>query len=125
MPTDPTTSPTGNPTDYPPTPSSSPPPTGNAGCTASVSLNQWNGGFVATVKVTAGSAAINGWTVGVTLPSGAAVSNTWSAQATGFSGSVSFSNVAYNGSVPAGSGTEFGFQGTGTGPSATPTCAAR
>ena len=34
-----------------------------AGCTASVSLNQWNGGFVATIRVTAGSAALNGWTV--------------------------------------------------------------
>jgi endo-1,4-beta-xylanase len=128
VPTDPTTSPTpsspptGPPTDTPPT---STPPTGTAGCTASVSLNSWNGGFVATVKVTAGSSALAGWTVGLTLPSGAAVTNTWNAQATGSSGSVSFANVAYNGGVPAGSGTEFGFQGTGTGPTATPTCAAR
>jgi endo-1,4-beta-xylanase len=110
------------PTDTPPT---STPPAGGAGCTASVSLNSWNGGFVATVKVTAGSAALSGWTVGLTLPAGAAVTNAWSAQATGSSGSVSFANVAYNGSVPAGSGTEFGFQGTGAGPTGTPTCAAR
>ena len=48
-----------------------------AGCSASVSLNSWTGGFVATVRVTAGSAAINGWSVGLTLPSGAAVTNSW------------------------------------------------
>jgi endo-1,4-beta-xylanase len=88
-------------------------------------VNQWNGGFVANVRVQAGSTALTGWNVGVTLPSGAAVSNSWSASATGSSGAVSFTNVGYNGSVAAGGSTEFGFQGTGTGPSATPTCTAR
>jgi endo-1,4-beta-xylanase len=90
-----------------------------------VSLNQWNGGFVATVTVRAGSSAINGWTVGVTLPSGAAVTNSWSATGSGTSGSVNYSNVSYNGSVAAGQSTQFGFQGTGTGPSGTPSCSAR
>ncbi|MFC3744525.1 endo-1,4-beta-xylanase [Paractinoplanes deccanensis] len=112
------TTPTTPPTTTPPTTT---PPDPGAGCTASITLNQWNGGFVATVRVTAGSTALSGWTVGVTLPSGAAVTNTWNAQASG----TSFSNVGYNGTVAAGGSTEFGFQGTGTGPSATPTCAAR
>ncbi|MEV4825059.1 endo-1,4-beta-xylanase [Micromonospora sp. NPDC049274] len=113
------------PTTPPPTtpPPTTPPPTGN-GCTASVSLNSWNGGFVATVKVTAGSTALRGWTVRVTLPSGAAVTNTWSAQASGSSGAVDFRNVDYNGQVGAGASTEFGFQGTGASPSGTPTCTA-
>ena len=114
----PTTPPT-----TPPTTATTPP--AGSGCTASVTLNQWNGGFVATVRVMAGSAALTGWTVGVTLPSGAAVTNTWNATAAGSSGSVSFANVSYNGSVAAGGYTEFGFQGTGLGPSATPTCTAR
>ncbi|GIF05184.1 endo-1,4-beta-xylanase [Actinoplanes siamensis] len=105
-----------------PSGTTSPQPTGP--CTASVSLNSWNGGFVATVRVTAGSAPVNGWTVDVTLPSGSAVTSVWSAGNTGSSGAVSFRNVAYNGQIPAGGSTEFGFQGTGTGPSATPTCAA-
>jgi endo-1,4-beta-xylanase len=121
-PTTPTSSPTASPTASPTT---SPPPTGSAGCTATVSINQWTGGFVATVKVSAGSAKINGWTAGVTLPSGAAITNSWNATASGSSGAVSFTNVSYNGSVNAGSSTEFGFQGTGVGPSATPTCTAR
>jgi endo-1,4-beta-xylanase len=115
----PTTTPTTPPTTTPTTP-----PAGT-GCSAAVSLNQWTGGFVATVRVTAGSAAISGWTVAVTLPSGAAVTNTWNASATGSSGSVSFANVSYNGSVAAGAAVEFGFQGTGVGPSATPSCTAR
>ncbi|MCY1144401.1 endo-1,4-beta-xylanase [Actinoplanes sp. Pm04-4] len=107
----------------PPTTTTPPPPTGD-GCTATVSLNQWTGGFVATVKVTAGSARINGWTAGLTLSSGSSVTNSWNATASGSSGAVSFSNVAYNGGVNAGGSTEFGFQGTGTGP-ATATCTSR
>ncbi|MEV7228065.1 endo-1,4-beta-xylanase [Polymorphospora sp. NPDC051019] len=114
----------------PPTtpPTTTPPPTtpppGGAGCTASVSLNSWTGGFVATVRVTAGSSGTNSWTVTLTLPAGAAVTNTWNAQASGNSGTVRFANVAYNGRVAAGQSTEFGFQGTGSGTGMTPTCTA-
>ncbi|WP_433825570.1 endo-1,4-beta-xylanase [Actinoplanes sp. CA-015351] len=101
-------------------PSVSNPPTGS-GCTAATSVNAWTGGFVVTVKVTAGAARINGWTVGLSLPAGSAITNTWSATASG----STFTNVSYNGSVAAGASTEFGFQGTGTAPSGTPTCTAR
>ncbi|RKR86512.1 endo-1,4-beta-xylanase (glycosyl hydrolase family 10) [Micromonospora pisi] len=100
------------------------PPPGPGGCTASLSLNSWTGGFVATVRVTAGSAATNGWTVTTTLPSGAAVTNTWSASASGNTGTVQFTNVSYNGRLNPGQTTEFGFQGTGSGPGSTPTCTA-
>jgi mannan endo-1,4-beta-mannosidase len=88
-------------------------------CSAALSINSWSGGFVATVKVTAGSAALNGWSVGVALPSGAAVTSTWNAVASG----STFSNAAYNGKLAAGGSAEFGFQGTGAAPSAAPTCA--
>ncbi|WP_372444180.1 endo-1,4-beta-xylanase [Micromonospora antibiotica] len=112
------------PTTPPPTtpPPTTPPPTN--GCTATVSLNSWTGGFVATVRVTAGSAPIQGWNVQLTLPSGAAITNVWSAERTGTSGSVQFSNVNYNGSVAAGQYTEFGFQGTGSATGLTPVCTA-
>ncbi|MEU7585597.1 glycoside hydrolase family 6 protein [Micromonospora sp. NPDC049230] len=126
-PNPPTTAPptTAPPTTAPPTtaPPTTPPPTGN-GCLASVAINQWTGGFTASVTVTAGSADINGWTVTITLPGGASVTGTWSAQASGTSGTVRFSNVGYNGHVGAGQSTSFGFQGAGTGPSTTATCAA-
>ncbi|GAA4607700.1 endo-1,4-beta-xylanase [Actinoplanes octamycinicus] len=107
-----------------PSPSTSTGPQPGGACSASVSLNSWNGGFVATIRVTAGAAPVTGWTVGVTLPSGSAVSNAWSATNTGSTGTVSFRNVAYNGQLAAGATTEFGFQGTGAGPTATPTCSA-
>ncbi|MCL7456084.1 endo-1,4-beta-xylanase [Micromonospora sp. MSM11] len=112
------------PTTAPPTtpPPSSPPPSG--GCAASVSLNSWTGGFVATVRVTAGASPIDGWTVALTLPGGATVTNTWSARGSGATGAVTFQNVDYNGRLAAGTTTEFGFQGTGTGPTGTPTCTA-
>jgi hypothetical protein len=122
--------PTSNPpTQNPPTsnPPTQNPPTSNppvGGCTATVSLNQWQGGFVATVRVTAGSAAINGWTVSMTVPSGATVTNAWNTQRSGNSGAVRFTNVSYNGRLGAGQATEFGFQGTGTGSGMAPTCAA-
>jgi endo-1,4-beta-xylanase len=120
----PTSGPTSLPSTSPPTTGPTTPPA-QGGCTASVSLNQWNGGFVATVTVTAGSGAINGWTVGLTLPGGSAVTTSWSATGSGTSGSVSYTNVSYNGAIGAGKNTQFGFQGTGTGPSGTPSCATR
>ncbi|AEV87645.1 esterase [Actinoplanes sp. SE50] len=109
-------------------PPSSPPPSSQpplpSGCTASIALNSWTGGYVATVTVTAGSSAINGWTVATTLPAGSAVTNSWSTTGSGTTGAVSFTNVGYNGSVAAGQKTQFGFQGTGSGPTSA-TCSAR
>ncbi|RKR92878.1 cellulose binding domain-containing protein [Micromonospora pisi] len=122
--TPPTTPPnTPPPTTPPPTtpPPTTPPPTGG-GCSASMSINQWTGGFVATVRVTAGSSPVNGWTVSVPLPSGASVTNAWNVNRSGNTGTVQFTNVSYNGSLAAGQSTEFGFQGTGTGAGLTPTC---
>jgi len=124
----PTTPPPG-PTTPPPGPTTSPPgpttpPPGNGGCTATVSLNSWTGGFVATVRITAGSAGTNGWTVTMTLPGGASVTNTWNASASGSTGTVRFTNVSYNGRLNPGQVTEFGFQGNGSGTGMTPTCTA-
>jgi Cellulose binding domain len=111
------------PTSPPPTsPPASPPPA--TGCSGTVSVNAWAGGFVATIRVTAGSAGINGWTVGVNLPSGATITNAWNANRIGTSGTVQFSNVAYNGRIGAGQSTEFGFQATGTSGTMSPTCSA-
>lgn len=73
---------------------------------------------MATVTVTAGSSAINGWTVSV--PQAAGVTSVWSATRNG----TGFSNVNYNGRVNAGQSTQFGFQGTGTGPSSASSCSA-
>jgi endo-1,4-beta-xylanase len=99
-----------------------PPQTG--ACSATVSTNQWQDGFVGTVRVSAGSAQVNGWTVTVTFPSGATITNGWNANRTGNSGTVRFTNVSFNGSIAPGQFVEFGYQGTGTGTPVTPSCAA-
>ncbi|MBE1488604.1 cellulase family glycosylhydrolase [Plantactinospora soyae] len=123
--TGPTTRPpTTPPTTRPPTTPPTTPPGGSGGCTASVSLNSWNGGFVATVRVTAGSSGTNGWTVSMNLPSGAAVTNSWNAQSSGTTGTVRFTNVSHNGRIAAGQSVEFGFQGSGSGTGMSPSCTA-
>jgi len=102
------------------TPPASPPPSG--GCVATASVNAWTGGFVATIKITAGPSGITGWNAGLTLPAGATITNTWNANRTGTTGAVQFSNVAYNGKLAAGQSTEFGFQATGPSAPTPPTC---
>jgi hypothetical protein len=96
----------------------------NGGCSASAAINQWTGGFVATVRVTAGSSPVNGWKVAMTLPSGATITNAWNVNRSGNSGAVEFTNVGFNGSIPAGQSVEFGYQATGTGAGMSPTCSA-
>ena len=108
-----------------PSPSPSPSGGGVGTCTATYSVtSSWPGGFVANVDVQAGSAAINGWRVTLTLPSGATITNVWNGVNTGTSGTVQVTNAAYNGSLGAGVTTSFGLQGGGSGTPVTATCAA-
>jgi endo-1,4-beta-xylanase len=108
--TPPTTTP---PTTVPPTtvPPTTTPPAGTKSCSGAFTVaSSWTGGFTGTVKVTAGSAAISKWTVGLTLPSGTSITNLWNGALSG----TSVSSLSWNGSVPAGGSVEFGFQGSGS-----------
>jgi mannan endo-1,4-beta-mannosidase len=98
-------------------PSTSPSaPGGGKACTAAYSITgQWPGGFQGEVKVTAGTAAISGWTVTWTFANGQAVSQAWSATVTSSGAAVTARNVGYNGTVGAGASTTFGFIGSWTG----------
>ncbi|MFJ8582843.1 cellulase family glycosylhydrolase [Micromonospora sp. NPDC093277] len=112
----PTTAPptTAPPTTAPPTtaPPTSPPP-GNGGCTARYTItNSWQGGFQAEVSVTAGSSAINGWTVRWTYANGQTVSQFWSVTITNSGSAYTARNVDYNGRLGAGASTSFGFLGS-------------
>lgn len=93
---------------------------GGGGCTATATTNQWDGGFVQSVSVVAGSAT-SGWRVSIGLPGGAAITSGWSATFSGSTGTVTASNVAYNGNA-GGGGTSFGFQGTGSASGTTFSC---
>ncbi|MFI5490748.1 cellulase family glycosylhydrolase [Micromonospora echinaurantiaca] len=121
--TPPTTPP---PTTPPPTtpPPTTPPP---GGCTASYTVvNQWPGGFQGEVKVTAGSAAITGWTTTWTFADGQAVSQSWNTRLTSSGSAVTARNVDWNGRLGAGASTSFGFIASWNGANAVPavTCAA-
>ena len=78
------------------------------------------------MTVTAGSAAITGWTVTWTWPSGQRFTNTWNATVTTSGSAISARNMCYNGSLPARSSTSWGFtaaySGTNTAPAVS--CAA-
>ncbi|MFG1885662.1 glycoside hydrolase N-terminal domain-containing protein [Micromonospora sp. NPDC049102] len=122
----PTVSPTSSPTDTPspiptptPTVSSTPSPSG-ARATYTVT-NSWSGGFQASVTVTAGATPIRGWTVSWAFPNGQVISQIWGGTHTQSGASVRVTNVDYNGALPAGGSTTFGFIGTATGTNNPPT----
>ncbi|MFI1994755.1 cellulase family glycosylhydrolase [Actinoplanes sp. NPDC020271] len=100
---------------------SSSPSTGSKGCSAAYTVTgQWPGGFQGEVKVTAGSAAISGWTVTWAYANGQVVSNAWSATVTSSGANVTAENVGYNGSLAASASTSFGFLGSWTGSNPVP-----
>jgi len=112
-----------------PTPSSTPstPPPAGRQCTATYAVTgSWGGGFQGAVTVKAGAAAITGWTVTWTWPSGQRFTNTWNAAVTGAGDAVTAKNLSYNGTLPAGGSTSWGFTAsfTGTNTAPTATCAA-
>ncbi|TDB75561.1 cellulase family glycosylhydrolase [Micromonospora sp. KC723] len=122
-----------SPTPSSPAPSSpapsSPAPSSPApgGCTATYTVvNSWAGGFQGEVRVTAGNAAVNGWTVRWTFTNGQVISQAWNAEVTRSGSAVTARNVSYNGRLGAGASTSFGFVGSwnGTNPVPTVTCAA-
>jgi hypothetical protein len=87
---------------------------GTAACSASFSAaQQWAGGFIGEVRVTAGQ-ALTGWRVTMALPDGVELVNIWNAAAGGTRGTVPAVSMPYNGTLGAGQSTTFGFQGNGT-----------
>ncbi|MEU8283376.1 cellulase family glycosylhydrolase [Micromonospora sp. NPDC048905] len=109
------------PTTPPPTtpPPTTPPPVG--GCTATYTVtNQWQGGFQAEVRVTAGAAGVTGWTTRWTLANGQSVTQSWNATVTSSGTTVTARNTDYNGRLAAGASASFGFLGSWTGSNPTP-----
>ncbi|QCB94888.1 lytic polysaccharide monooxygenase [Cellulomonas shaoxiangyii] len=112
------TTPAPQPTTPAPTTPAPQPTTPTGACSATVSVtSSWNNGYQADVRVTAGSAGVNGWRVTV---NGATITQSWNVSA---SGNV-LSNVAWNGRLAASASTSFGFLGSGSSSGLTATCAA-
>lgn len=98
------------------TPPPTDPPPGAAKCTATYTVtNRWSGGFQGEVRVTAGAAAISGWTVTWAYANGEAISQSWNATVTSQGTAVTARNATHNGAVAAGASTTFGFLGSTTG----------
>jgi len=95
--------------------SSAPPSSPSTGaCSATYrTVNSWPGGFQGEVTVTAGSSAINGWTVRWTLSDGQTITQVWSGTLSGSGSAVSVGNVFYNGALAASASTTFGFLANG------------
>ncbi|WP_089158162.1 glycosyl hydrolase family 95 catalytic domain-containing protein [Micromonospora sp. NBS 11-29] len=113
----PTTTPTSTPT---PTPTTSSPAPSGARATYAVT-GSWSGGFQGEVTVTAGATAIRGWTVSWTFPNGQVINQIWGGTHTQSGANVTVRNVDYNGALPAGGSTTFGFIGTVNGTNNPPT----
>jgi poly(hydroxyalkanoate) depolymerase family esterase len=109
------------PTTPPPTtpPPTTPPPSGS--CRVGYTVNAWNTGLTATISITNTGAAVNGWTLGFTLPAGQTITSGWNATYSPSSGTVTARNVSYNGALATGASTSIGLQATHTGDSGRPT----
>lgn len=93
-------------------------PTGNC---AYVITNNWGNGFTGAIRITNNSSsAINGWNVSWSYSGSTRLSGTWNAE---FSGSNPYnaSNLSWNATIQPGQTIEFGFQGTYSGTTETPT----
>jgi endo-1,4-beta-xylanase len=86
-------------------------------------VNQWNTGFTANITVkNGGSSALNGWTLKWSQSGGTqTVTQAWNATVTKSGTAYTATNLAYNGAVPAGGTTSFGFNADWSGSNPAPT----
>jgi acetylxylan esterase len=106
----------------PTTPAPSTPPPSSGSCRVTYGVNAWNTGLTASVTITnTSTTAVNGWTLGFTLPSGQTITNGWNATYSPNSGAVTARNVSYNGAIAPNASVSIGFQATHTGNTARPT----
>lgn len=92
------------------------------GCKVTYSANSWGSGFTGSVTLTnTGSTPWTSWNLAFTFPGDQKVTQGWSAVYSQAGSAVTVTNAAWNGSVPAGGSTTFGFNGSYSGTNAAPT----
>ncbi|MGI5238252.1 GH12 family glycosyl hydrolase domain-containing protein [Dactylosporangium sp. CA-139066] len=90
-------------------------------CSVTYTKNDWGNGFTADVKVTnTGSSALSAWTVAWNFSGNQHITNSWSAAVTQSGTGVTAKNLSYNGTIPPGGSTTFGFQATYSGSNPVP-----
>ncbi|HWS32423.1 MAG TPA: endo-1,4-beta-xylanase [Actinoplanes sp.] len=99
---------------------STPPATGACAITYRIT-GSWQGGFQGDVQVAnTGNTALTSWKVAWQFTGGQQVSQLWGGTHTQSGAAVTVGNAAWNGSVPAGGSTSFGFLGSWTGSNPVP-----
>jgi endoglucanase len=102
-----------------PSPSTSPVP--GAPCQVTYAVNDWGGGFTATVTIAnTGSTTINGWTLRFSFAGNQTVSQGWSATWTQSGQAVTAASLSYNGTLAPNTSTSIGFNGAYSGSNAKP-----
>ena len=117
-----TTAPTTTPTTAPSvTPTTTP---ASGACSATyTTASTWTDGYQGEVTVRAGSSAINGWTVGLTLAGGQTITQLWDGTMGGSGSTVTVKNVSWNGALSASGSATFGFLANGSPSTPAITCA--
>ena len=75
-----------------------------------------------------GTTALTGWNVAWTFPSGQTITQLWNGSHTVSGSAVTVANLSWNGALPSGGTTSFGFNGAWSGANTAPaavTCTAR
>ena len=126
----PTPTPTHTPTPTPTptnTPTPTPTPTQGSGASCKVTYtvtNQWPGGFGVNLTITnTGTTTINGWSLQFTFPNGQTVTQVWNGNYTQSGGTVTITNLSYNGTISPGQSLSSppGFNGAWSGSNNPPT----
>ncbi|MFF4628362.1 glycoside hydrolase family 6 protein [Streptomyces griseorubiginosus] len=94
--------------------------TAAAPCTVDYKVNQWDTGFTTAVTITNNGAAKSSWSLKWTYAGNQKISNGWNAKISQSGSSVTAANESYNGSLPTGGSTSFGFQASYSGTNAVP-----
>lgn len=107
-------------------PVTTPPPAGGPCAATYRVVSQWTSGFQAEVTVrNAGATARSAWTATFSFGGGQQVTQAWNATVTQTGAAVTARSLSWNGSLPAGGSTTFGFLANWTGGNPAPavTCA--
>ncbi|WP_249350481.1 cellulose binding domain-containing protein [Microbispora sp. H10836] len=115
-----------------PSPSVSPAPVvspspGAAGCSATYRVvSQWSGGFQGEVSVRNDTAAaMSGWTATFSFGGGQQITQAWNATVSQSGAAVTARNLSWNGVLPAGGSTGFGFLASWNGGNTAPVVSCR
>ena len=85
-------------------------------------MNAWTGGYQAEVTVkNTGTSAITAWTVSWAQPTGQTIASLWNAVQGTAGAQTTAHNATYNGQLPTGASTTFGYVVNGGTPQPAPT----